>query len=145
MPGCYRAPNTFGRADNGSEDWVRTNDELDRAEQPDEQIVLRIAMAEVLSKSLRECSTAFATSARAPILHRFNVIVHPVMLEEPIALAGVLGQHFGLDLNDRANVDAKGRRNLLTESIFAFDRIAIIQAWDSIQRLRIFAKIKRDR
>src|SRR5262245_12316487 len=54
-----------------------------------EQIVLRVAVSQVLAKALGECHTDIFAALRAPITHSQDVLIHAVMFHEPIALTGV--------------------------------------------------------
>src|SRR4051812_38224706 len=64
-----------------------------------ENIILWIAMAQVLAKSLGESNPELAAALGAPLFHRDDIVVHAVMLQQPVALAGVAGEHVGLQVD----------------------------------------------
>src|SRR4051812_28863470 len=69
--------------------------------------VLRIAMAQVLPKSLGMGDAGFVAALRAPGMHGPGELVDAVVLEQPVALAGMAGEHRGFALQDVRDVDVK--------------------------------------
>src|SRR5262245_30032374 len=59
------------------------------AQERAQQVVLGVAVPQVLAEALGEGHAAGAAAAGAPVAHRLQVLVHAVVLEQPLALAGV--------------------------------------------------------
>ncbi len=83
-----------------------------------------------------------AALLRAPALHGFHVLIHAMMLEQPVALAGVSGQHRRLRVHDAGDVDGKTRWDRPAEQVLAFNRIAVVKVRDMGQRRCLAAVAK---
>ncbi len=64
-------------------------------------------------------------------------MVHAVMLQQPIALAGVGGEHGRLVLDNGTHINAKRRLDGASERVLAFDGVAIIQVGNLRQGRRV--------
>src|SRR5262245_12965079 len=117
---------------------------LPSAEELAEQVILRIAVAEVLAVSFGEGDDALAAAVRAPFFHRCDVVVHPVMLDQPVSLADVGGEHLSLCVDHFANINAKAGCDLVAQRAFAFNRVAVIQMRDVRERRKVALEVKRD-
>ena len=62
------------------------------------------------------------TSAR-PYFHLMEIIIHPVLLLKPQALAAVLGKHRGLGLKCGGNIDREIRNSHIPAAVPLIDRV----------------------
>jgi hypothetical protein len=103
----------------------------DDPQQLAEQIVLRIAVAQMLPIAFGEWHTTRLASLRAPITHGVQVMIHAMMLSQPVALTGVTGEHLGFGLDHLANIHAKCGRKGPAQGIFPLDGIGVIEVRNS--------------
>src|SRR5262245_22673160 len=91
-------------------------------------------MAEVLAEALGVLHARGLPLRRAPRLHLFHEIVYTMVLAQPRALALVARQHPRLVLDHWRDVDAEPRRDRLPESVLPFERIAVEEVRDVVER-----------
>ena len=92
-----------------------------------DQWIMRIAVAEVLTKAFRIQGAAFAAALSRPFGHAIQVLIHAVVLAEPVSLGFVPGQHLALGLHPARDVHVELRMDSVTHRIDAFHRIRIIE------------------
>ena len=70
-----------------------------------EPIVLRKTVAAMLAEGLGKFAAGLSAPQSAVPLHRVQVFIDAVMGQQPVALAGVAGQHPGLEVDDGGDID----------------------------------------
>ena len=105
-----------------------------RSQEVGEQIAARVGVAGVLGERFAVGSLNQPAALGTPLATTVEILVDPVLFEQPVALAGVAGQHFQLEVEDRGGLDHKLRRNGPMEVIDSFERIDVIEVRDLRQR-----------
>src|SRR5438874_12734413 len=96
-------------------------------------------MAQMLAEALGEGHARGAAAAGGPGAHCLEILVDAVMRAQPVALAGVAGQHVRLEIDDMADVDGKAWRHVAAKNVLALDRIAIVEMRDAVEWRRLAA------
>ena len=107
---------------------------LHRAQQFAQNVVLRVAVPQVLTIPFGEGDPGHLALLRGPVAHRIDEVVHAVVFAQPRPLAFVARQHAGFVVDGRRDVDAERRSDRLAENILAFERIAVEEVRDGIDR-----------
>src|SRR4029078_13028833 len=69
-----------------------------------------------------------------PVLHRLHQVINAVVLAEPGALAFVAIEHPRLLRDDASDVDAERRDDRVPKGILPFERVAVKEMGDVIER-----------
>ena len=101
-----------------------------------QQIILRIAVSQVLPESLGIRRADQFPAPAAHRLHGLDVFIHAVLFQEPLALAGMAGEHAGLRLDHAGGVHDRRRIDGHAQQVFAFDRVGIVQVGYRAERGR---------
>ena len=104
------------------------------ADQVQEQVVLRIGVPLVLAEALRLLDPDLAPAVRPPLGLALQVLVHPVLSEQPLALARVAGKHPALDVEDARHVDVEVDRHRAAFAVAALERIDEVEVRDLRER-----------
>jgi hypothetical protein len=91
-------------------------------------------MMPVEAKSLAIGNTGELADPAGPFLHGLQVIVHPVMFEQPQALALVTGKHLTLGVQDRGDVDDEIWPRRPAISVRTLGRVSHVQMRDLGER-----------
>jgi len=89
-------------------------------------------MSAILPESLRVANSGELAAVPGPAFHLHQVIVRPVVMAKPSALAGMTRQHFALAGKHGGDVDHKLGRERSAVSIHAFDGIHETVPWVAI-------------
>src|ERR1043166_3948694 len=92
-----------------------------------DDVLLGITVPKVLPEALGIGDSRQPTTLGAPIRHRLNVLVHPVVLHQPVTLAGVALKHFHLDVDNVADIDDEVRRDVAAERVLSLNRVTVIE------------------
>src|SRR6266404_4118156 len=103
-------------------------------QQGDENVVMRVGVAFVLREGLAIGDADFFTAPGAPLPAAFEVFVDAMLFEEPVALAGVTGEHFEFAFKRRRHVDDEFRLNCIAEIVDSLDGVHVIQVRNFRQR-----------
>src|SRR5438067_843197 len=57
-------------------------------------------MAEMLAEAFGEGDAVWAAAPAAPVAHGLEVLIHAMMLQQPVALTRMAGEHLGLGFDD---------------------------------------------
>lgn len=80
----------------------------------------------------------FFASLLVGLFHGDDVLVHAVMFEEPVALAGVAAEHFFFGLSYGGDIDEHGRFDLLAKVVDAVHWVGVVKVrnvvvwWDVV-------------
>ena len=102
-------------------------------DQGQEQVVVRVGMPEVLSEGLGLRHPDLGAPVGAPLLLAVEIFVDAVLPQEPVALAGMAGEHLPLELEDARHVDVEARRLWPAVAVLALDGVDVIEVGDSRQ------------
>ena len=91
-------------------------------------------MSLVLAKSLRLVDPDLRAPMRAPLGLTFQVLIHSMLSEQPLALAGVTGEHLPLGLEDSRDIHVKVDRDGLSLAVRSFERIHEVKMRNSLER-----------
>ena len=101
----------------------------------------------VLREGFAEGGSDLSTAGGAPAAAAFEILVDAVLLQEPVALAGVTGEHFQLQVERGGDIEDELRLDGAAEPIGRFDGIDEVQMRDVIGRgsgLPLASRIVRD-
>lgn len=99
----------------------------------EQEIVLGIGMAQVLSKALGVLEARLLASGSAPGLLHLYVFIDPVLPQQPISLARVAGEHAFLEIEGGTCVDEEMGFDGLVVAVDSPERIDEIQMGDRKQ------------
>jgi len=99
-------------------------------------------MARISAEAFRELRSSGPAPVSGPALHRVQIIVDAVLLAQPVALAGVFGQHGSLHLKGRADIHKEVRRNRFSAAIDSGHGIHEIKMGDGSQRGSRFRRMR---
>ena len=99
-------------------------------EQFTKNVVLWVAVPQVLAEAFRVGNSRGLPLSRAPFFHRLDQVIHSVVLPEPRTLALMAIQHPSLPLDRSRNVDPERRNDWLPEGILPLQRVAVEQVRD---------------
>src|SRR5262245_49596542 len=74
------------------------------SDQSQDQVVLRIGMALVLTKALGLGHADFGPSTAAPLLLAVEILVDPMLPKQPLALADMAGEHLPLEIKHARDI-----------------------------------------
>src|SRR5262249_35180001 len=109
------------------------------AQELGQEVVLRVAVAEVLAEALGVGDAGLPAAAGTPVAPRGEGGGHAGGREQPLALAGVRRQHLGLGGDDRAHVDTEGRLHVAAQRVLALHGVAVVEVRDVVQGRRVAA------
>lgn len=92
-----------------------------------EQVVARIGVSLVLPERFPVGDANRLPTSGAPAAAAFQVFVDPVLLEQPVALAGMAREHLQLQVEGRGNVDDEVGSLRRSVPIPPFDRVDKVQ------------------
>ena len=96
-------------------------------EQFEQEIILWVRVPLVLPERLGVGDTDLGPAAGSPFCLDVEIFVDAMLSHEPVALAGVTGQHLSLGRKDRRNIDVKIDRHRPSVAVDTFERVDVIE------------------
>ena len=91
-------------------------------------------MAQVLTEAFGAGDATASALTGAPIAHGLDVVVHAVVLAQPVALAGMAGEHRPLGREGARDVDVEVRGHRAAVAVDARERVDEVEVRDARNR-----------